>query len=419
MNLPINNEAEDCLLSSFIVAFRDVGCILAERGVTHEMFHAPGNAIIAEEMIGAWRDGVNLEIPLLLSRLAAKGRLEEAGGNEVMFKLLKMPTAANVSQYIDIVVETDQLRRVALLCAEKGREALFAGAEAQSIVSGLSEGVTAIAGVKNKAPVLTMKQLAFEKLARIEGNEDDRDILPTGIMKLDQFSPLKVGDMPLISGERKAGKSILSLNIALHLAEKGFSGLYVSLEDKVSKVFDRMFANVSRIPLGRHKASGISERDMAFVAHSIPKLAALPIEMRDDLHDLHAIVAVMRQKAARDPNFKWAVVDYAQLVRTQVRKGGNKEEEVANVSRTLRLLAMELNVAILLLCQLNKEGNARWSMGLEQDCTAMWKVIVPEDHEGERIIEVPFQRNGDSQIMFKVAFLGSTCRIETLLDSEQ
>lgn len=416
MNLPINIEAEDCLLSSFMCSFRAVGCILAERGVNPEMFHGPGNPVIASEMIGAWREGVELDAFLLLSRLRASGRLKDAGGESLFVKITQMPTAANVSQYIDIVLETDQLRRVAILCAEKGREAVLDGAEAHSIVSGLSEAITAIAGVKNKAPTLSMKQLSQEKLRRIEGDEDDKDILVTGIQKLDYYSPLRMGDMPLISGERKSGKSILSLNIAMNLAERGHSGLYCSLEDKCSKVFDRMFARITKIPLGRHHVSGMAEREMQQIAVRLPKLAELPIDLRDDLHDLHAIVAVIRQKAAQDPKFKWAVVDYAQLVRTQARKGANKEEEVATISRTLRLLAIELNVAIILLCQLNKEGNARWSMGLEHDCTAMWKVVVPEDHEGERHIEIPFQRNGDSQIMFKVAFMGSTCRIEALAE---
>lgn len=414
MNLPINAEAEDCLLGSFLFSFRNVGSLLAERGVTHEMFYGPGNSVIAEEMILAWREGVNLDLMLLMARLQAKGKIVDAGGNVIAVKLTAMPTAANAQNYIDYVVETHQLRQVALICAEKGREATLDGADAHLVVSELSEAITAIAGVRNKAPVMTMKHLAMAKLARIEGNEDDKDLLLTGIQKLDYHSPLKMGDMPLISGERKAGKSILSLNVAMNLAEAGHAGLYVSLEDKVHKVFDRMFARAAKIPLGQHRSSCLSERDMQQIAVRLPKLAALPIEIRDDLHDLHAIVAVMRQRKAQDPNFRWAVVDYAQLVRVQVRKGANKEEEVAAVSRTFRLLAMELNIAILLLCQLNKDGNARWSMGLEQDCTAMWKIVVAEDHEGERIIEIPFQRNGDSQIMFKVAFMGSTCRIEAL-----
>src|SRR6478609_4795004 len=168
MNLPINAEAEDSLIGSFMCSFRNVGSLLAERGITHEMFLGPGNQAIVQEMIEAWQEGVNLDPMLLISRLQAKGTYQDAGGHQVIVKLTSMPTGINASYYADMVVETHQLRQVALICAQKGREATLDGAEAHSIVSELSEAITAIAGVRNKAPAMSMRQLAMAKLERIQ-----------------------------------------------------------------------------------------------------------------------------------------------------------------------------------------------------------------------------------------------------------
>lgn len=416
-----NENAERGLLSSLIRDPQRTASMMAERKVTADAFHGPYNNLIATILLDAWAEGTRMDTSLLVATLTHRGELEKIGGfMGVIDRVDYVPTAANAEQYLDLVQETDKLRRIVLLCDEKREEAYSSGAEADVLLSGISEAVTSMSGAGKTNRWKSMMDLTKEKLSRIEGNEDDKDIIKTGIEKLDKFSPLKEGDMPLISGERKAGKSILSINIALHVALSGSGVLYFSLEDSASKVYDRMFANNSRVPMGHHRAADMSEMDLSRVQAAAMRLSAMPMQLRDDVHDLTGIVAVIRQSKQKDPKLKLVVVDYAQLVVSTVRKGGNREEEVALVSRTLRLLAMDLKVAIILLCQLNKDGNARWSMGLEHDCTAMWKVLQTEDKDnGKRIIEIPFQRNGDSGIGFPVAFLGSSARIETLYEDPQ
>lgn len=416
MNLPLSEDAETYLLSSFMVDFQGVGCLMAERKVTPEAFHHPSNRHIATVMIEAWGSGQKMDAFLLSTELQRRGIFDETGKHQVFDRVHAIPTAANAVQYVDTVLETDQLRRIALLCAEKAQDAQQRGAEPQGIISELSEGLTAISGASQNDSFKTMADHLRSKIDRIEANEDDKDVIKTGIEKLDLHSPLKEGDMPLIAGERKAGKSIFSINIAVNAALQGHGVIYLSLEDGVNKVYDRIFSKVSRIPTDRHKISLMTQWEVGQVHVAARRLNDLPITLRDDVHDLAGIVGVIRQAKIRNPKLKIAVVDYAQLVVATSKKGNDmKEQEVAQVSRTLRLLAMETKVAIVLLCQLNKDGNARWSMGLEHDCTAMWKINHTEDKDkGKRIIEVSFQRNGDSNICFPVAFLGKTAQIETL-----
>ncbi len=135
----------------------------------------------------------------------------------------------------------------------------------------------------------------------------------------------------------------------------------------------------------------------------------MDIDIRDDVYDLSSIVAVIRQ--AKDLTL--VVADYAQLIRPNL-KDSNREQEVAKISRTLRLVAMETKVPIILLSQLNEQGRSRESRSLEQDTTANWNIVFDDEEPNERMITIPYQRNGESGIQFKVAFLGAIARVENL-----
>jgi len=144
------------------------------------------------------------------------------------------------------------------------------------------------------------------------------------------------------------------------------------------------------------------------------------LEIYDDIFDLPAIIGEIRQQKARYPDLLFAVVDYAQLVRACLRKGGeNREQEVATISRGLRLVGMECKVAIPLLSQLNENRRSRESRALEQDATACWELVRDEDEPNKRTLSIPWQRNGESGVGFEVAFLGNLTRIENMSRLEQ
>lgn len=214
--------------------------------------------------------------------------------------------------------------------------------------------------------------------------------------------------MPLIAGERKAGKSVLSLTIATNIAKNGIPVLYFSLEDRIPKVIDRVFAGVSRVPMNKHHVQKLNDSDMSRCIDASSKLGKMPLTIRDDCYDLAVILSAMRRAVARE-EAGLIVVDYAQLVRA---KADTRREEVEKVSREFRLAAMELKVPLILLCQLNKDGETRESKALEMDATAMWLISPVEDEPSQRIIDIPWQRNGESAISFPVAFFGDIARVE-------
>ena len=330
--------------------------------------------------------------------------LEKIGGASYVTEVDGFaPTAEAVKYYIGLLDDEYDKRRVTEIC-NRTVEAIK-----QGDTTAIPRAVTELNAMPVRAAEQSYRQAVLDKVQRIENNEEDAEVIPTGLKCLDQLSPLRKSDMPLIAGERKVGKSILALSIAANITRNGVPVLYFSLEDRLPKVVDRLFAGVSRVPIVKHTSQRIN---CQVAVETAEKLLGLPFEIRDDVYDLHKIIAVARRERAKH-NTGLIVVDYAQLVRATGAE--TRREEVEKVSRELRLLAMELHVPLLLLCQLNKDGEARESKALEMDATAMWRIDKTSEVEnGERRLAIPWQRNGESGIAATVAFFGSLARIENL-----
>lgn len=378
--------------------------------LTPPHFTLPAHRTIFCELLNVWNDGQPFDLILFTHRLRQGGLLDQVGGAGAVTSIHgHVPSGANIRYYIELLDDAYDTRRA--------REVLTAGSQAVESegAAALPEIIASLAEIPlRRVKPRSFKDAIMDKIDRMETGEPDADILRTGIALIDSNSPLRRGDMPLVSGERKAGKSILALSIATNVARTGIPVLYFSLEDREPKVIDRMFAGVSRVPMHSHHAKQMTASQMDQATKAASTLAELAFYLRDDIYDLHKLIAVARQeKASHDIGL--IVIDYAQLVRSA--GADSRREEVEKVSRDLRLLAMELDVPLLLLCQLNKEGETRESKALEMDATAMWRIDEIED-TGKRQIAIPWQRNGESNIAFRVAFLGSTARVENLDQSD-
>lgn len=421
-NMPSSHEAERGILSSFLLSPVAVGALCAERKIRTAHFFSPQNAGIFSRVFGMWEGNEPIDFITLTQSLRDGGLLDECGGAAYVTELFtNLPTAANVAHYLEIAEEKRILREIMVTCADHGARVNQSAEEPRALLDALAASITAIAAPSTNR-TMTLRQALQDKIRRIEEDEPERDAVPTGLTHLDNKSPLRLGDMPLISGERKSGKSILALTIARNVATSSGPVLYFSLEDSMAKVTDRLVAADASIPIIRHSFKAMNEGELQRLQRSVGTLMDVPLIVRDDCYDLSAIVAVARQQKALTPTLKMVVVDYGQLVRAVVAKGANREQEMATVSRAMRLLSMELGVVVVVLVQLNKDGDTRESKAWEQDCTAMWKLVMlgedDAERNGARILTVPFQRNGESGIGFKVAFLGHVARVENYADQE-
>ncbi len=369
-----------------------------------EHYSEDRHRLMFNSILEQWRDGKEIDLVLFTQLLREKGHLEAVGGpwyiTTTWTGCCHSPVV--MTHYIDLLLEQYEKRTCAKACLE-----------AVELASTPDEAITVLSEIPvHRTKEVPLKTAMLEKLDRMESGEPDEDVIKTGLIELDKKSPLRKGDMPLIVGQRKSGKSILALSIVENVAARGVPVLYFSLEDRVPKVIDRLFAGVSRIPMGSHHVKRMVEVQLTKATIAVDKIASMPITIRDNVFDLSAICGVARDAHARG-KAEVIVVDYAQLVRARETK--ERRLEIEKVSRDFRLLAMELEVPLILLCQLNKDGETRETKALEMDATAAWEVIEDETNQGKRLLKIPWQRNGESDIAFPVTFLGSLARIEDFI----
>lgn len=425
---PHSVEAEQGTLGSMLVDPKNTIPEVVEK-ISEEYFYVPAHRTMYQELIALHEKGQAIDMITLTNYLRDKGALDSIGGASFVTNLfLFVPTSANVQYYLDILRDKYLLRQVIAAGTESVRRAY----EEQDEVGGLLDEIVlkfqAIPDVGLTEVDTSIRPLVISKIEHMENGIPDEDIIPTGLIDLDAKSPLKRGDMPLIMGKRKSGKSVLALTIAQNVARNGMGVLYFSLEDRSSKPVDRLIAGATRIAMWKNHISKLDEEEVATWMSGASKLMDFPIWIRDDAFDLSKISAITRQvnrkqKAAHQadknqPELVLVIVDYAQLVRGRTTNKSTREQEVSSVSRTLRLLAMETNLAICVLSQLNKDGESRESKALEQDATAGWKIEFNEEDPKVRSLYIPWQRNGDSGALVNVAFIGEIARFENLSQKE-
>jgi replicative DNA helicase len=185
--------------------------------------------------------------------------------------------------------------------------------------------------------------------------------------------------------------------------------LVISLEMPASQIIDRLVAKIGNVRL-RTLAEGVKQpHEMAAVARATQAIARSKLIVRDDLHDIGAIVATARAMAKSPDGLGVLMVDYIQLVRCELGRDSTREREVAEVSRALRLIGLELGCLVIGITQLNEQGKARESRAIQQDATCIMAIKIHEEEGSEiRKINIPFQRNGPCGVGTEMRFLGKT-----------
>lgn len=414
---PHSSEAEQAVLSSMLIA-PDEAIPECVKRLTSAHFFIPAHQIIFDLLVQLWSAGMPIELLLFTEHLRDRKILDTVGGPAFVTHLsVLLPTASNVAYYIDIVHEKYILRQLLIISTNASHRAQDDQGDAEGVLFEYLEALNAITRSASRKARQSLSELVQEKINRMQDGTEEA-VVKTGIKELDLNSPLWPSDMPLICGERKVGKSMFAATMITNVARSGIPVAYFSLEDSVHKLIDRLLSGISRVPMAKQvNVKSLSESDMKASSDAALILSSLPLYLYDDLYDLDHIVAEARQIAVTK-KVGLIVVDYAQLIRTPEHRGRNREQEVAHISRSLRLLSLELQIPLLLLSQLNEQGRSRESRALEQDATASWKMRLDDDEEMKnmRWIDIEWQRNGESNIKFPVTFLGYCARVENYIE---
>jgi len=359
-----------------------------------------------------------VDLITLSEELRGRGELADVGGAAFLAELAeRVPTAANILQYARIVRDKAILRGLIATATGIAARGYDAGQDVKELVERAEQEIFAISDREVRPAFVRIDALlgdAFRKIDRLHDQQTSVTGVPTGFADLDKLTAgLQPSDLVIVGGRPSMGKTAFCLNIAEHAALRGDCGVAVfSLEMSKEQLAMRMLCSEARVDLARVRTGHLTDREFRELAEAAARLSYAPVYV-DDTPAMS--VLELRAKARRlhrDPaaKLKLIVVDYLQLMRSSEGKD-SREQEISEISRSLKALAKELNVPVMALSQLNRQvesrdrgkprlADLRESGAIEQDADVIMFIYREEvyvedtDKQGVAEIIVAKQRNG-------------------------
>jgi replicative DNA helicase len=435
--LPHNLEAERSVLGA-ILLHSDIFNLAAEI-IDSGDFYREAHRRIFDKMVKLSEQGGAIDFVTLKEELGRSGDLEEVGGPAYIAALVDgVPRSTNVEHYARIIKEKATLRNLIFSANKILASAYDAEEDADVILDGAESAIFAIADDKVGDGFVSLKSLAQSSLDTIEQLHSRKELVtgvPTGFTDLDEMtSGFQKGDLIIVAARPSMGKTSLVMNIAQHVGTKTDKTVGVfSLEMSKEQLFLRMLTSEARIDAHRLRGGFLGERDWGKLSQAIGTLSEAKIFI-DDTASIG--VLEMRAKCRRlsaQHGLHLIIIDYVQLMQGR-GKFENRTLELASISRSLKGLAKELGVPVILLSQLSRAtesrsdhrpqlSDLRESGALEQDADVVAfiyreeqyadKNAPPTDIQGVAEIIIGKQRNGPTGVV-KLAFLKEYTRFENL-----
>ncbi|HLG54896.1 MAG TPA: replicative DNA helicase [Vicinamibacterales bacterium] len=433
--LPHNLEAERSVLGAILVhndAFN-----LAAQVIDSGDFYRDAHRRIFERMVALSERRDAIDFVTLKEELARAGELDEVGGPAYVASLADgVPRATNVEYYARIVKEKATLRNLIYAASKILSNAYEADQESDLILDEAESAIFAVADDRLKAGFVPMRDLVKESFPKIEQLFEQKRLItgvPTGFVDLDEMTRgFQRGDLIIVAARPSMGKTSLVLNVAQHVSvlDDHVVGFF-SLEMSKESLFLRLLTAEAQIDGHRLLAGAIGGSDYHRISHALETLNAMKLYIDDTAN---VSVLEMRAKARRlqaEHGLSLLVVDYIQLMSSRGRFE-NRTLELASISRSLKGLAKELNIPIVVLSQLSRApesrsdhrpqlSDLRESGALEQDADVV--VLIYRDDVYNRDPNSPDagiaelilakQRNGPTGVV-RLAFLREQTRFASL-----
>jgi replicative DNA helicase len=440
---PQNLEAEESVLGAMLLD--NESCNLALPLLRADDFYREAHRRIFDGILTLHEEGSPVDTVTLTEVLRRHGQLQNVGGAALVAELVdRVPTAANVEHYARIVREKALLRRLITTCTEVATSAYDARGDAGQVVDGAERKIFEIAEQRVTQSFHTVSELLPLSIKEVEKLYNHKEMVtgvPTGYHDLDRHTAgLQKSDLIIVAGRPGMGKTALALNIATHASiQSGIAAGIFSLEMAKEQLVLRMLCSQARVNYADVRSGHLRERDFARLASAAGELHQAAIYIDDSASLSILELRAKARRLVRDARARLGkelgliVVDYLQLMRGSGRTD-SREQEISEISRSLKALAKELAVPVMALSQLNRrveEGadrrpvmaHLRESGAIEQDADVILFVYreaaynrdLPPEQENEAEIIIGKQRNGPTGTV-EVTFLKKFMRFEDRAD---
>ena len=403
---PHSPEAEQGVLGCVLLSPNDCMGICIEKFKSGpEVFYDLRHQTIFTTLAAMYDSREAIDVITLQQRLKDQQLLEQIGGIPYLSTLPDtVPSAANLSYYLDIVQEKYLLRKMIRVCTDVVSRVYEFEGEVDALMDEVERDILRISESRVQSQTSTIKELVKKAINTIEDFHQRQGMLTgvgTGFIDLDKMtSGLHGGEMIVIAARPSVGKTSLAMNIADYVAidQRLPVGVF-SLEMTSESLVLRMLCSRSRVNLRSVRDGFLAERDFPRLTGAAGKLANAPLFI-DDSSALS--ILQLRAKARRmqqQYGIKLFVIDYIQLLHSTSRRAENRQQEIADISSGIKSLAKELNVPVIVLSQLNRElerdknrkprlSDLRESGSIEQDADLVGLLYRPSSDDEESAASV-------------------------------
>ena len=415
---PHDIEAEQAVIGSMLT---DMEAVISSIEILKpEDFYREDNKLIYTAMVNLYSRSEPIDLITVKSELESMGKFDQVGGIEYLAELPeKVPTTANASKYIKIVEEKSTLRRLIKTANEIIELGYDPTEDLEDIMEGAEKKIFNLMQDKNQKGYTAIKDVlvdSFTNLEELYNRKQHITGVPTGFIDLDyRTAGLHGSEFILIAARPAMGKSAFVLNIAANAALKANVPVAIfSLEMSKEQMVNRMLCSEAMVDSNKVRTGKLEEEDWAKLAEAIGPLSEAGIYIDDTPGISITEIRARCRKLKLEKDIGLVIIDYLQLVQGSSKRAlGSREQEIAEISRSLKILAKELDVPVIALSQLSRAveqrpyhrpmlSDLRESGSIEQDADIVMFLYrddyYNEDSEKKDIAEVIIakQRSGST-----------------------
>ena len=359
---PHDIDAEQAVLGSMLTDKEAVNAAI--ESLKEDAFYRDDNRIIFQAIVNLYSKSEPIDIITLKDELESMDKFEQVGGYEYLASLPdKVPTTANVQKYIKIVEEKSILRNLIKTANEIIDLGYDPTKDVEDIMDGAEKKIFDIMQSKNQKGYTPIKDVlveSFTKLEELYNRKQHITGVPTGFAELDyKTAGLHGSELILVAARPAMGKTAFALNLATNAALRGNAPVAIfSLEMSKDQLVNRILCSEAMVDSNKVRTGKLDEDDWVKLAGAIGPLSEAEMYI-DDTPGISVMeIRTKCRKLKMEKNIGLVVIDYLQLVQGNKRTA-SREQEISEISRSLKILAKEINVPVIALSQLSRAVEQR------------------------------------------------------------
>jgi len=412
---PQNMEAEQAVLGAILLEAEAL--VSAMERLKSDDFYSVAHQRIYDAMVALNDDNQPIDLVTLASRLQDLGQMEEVGGIIYLTKLANaVPTAANVEYYATIVEEKAILRRLIRTATQIVSNGYATEDDVGVLLNDAEARIMELSNRRTSTGFISIRDVLMEVFERVEflyNNRGGVTGIPSGFVDLDRMTAgFQKNDLIIVAARPSVGKTAFALNVAQNVAVRASETVAIfSLEMSAAQLVQRIICAESNVDAQRMRTGHLEGDDWEKLSMAIGALSEAQIYIDDTPGITVSDIRAKCRRLKKEKGLGMILIDYLQLIQGRGKAGENRQQEVSEISRTLKQIARELEVPVIALSQLSRGveqrqdkrpmmSDLRESGSIEQDADIVAFLYRDDyyDKESEKknIIEIIIakQRNG-------------------------